>query len=166
MKITSQEEYGLRVLLRIARSKAQNGMTIQTLALTEGLSVPYVAKLTRILRLEGYITSTPGNKGGYILSRSAAEININQVLKVLGGSLFEKSFCEDYSGILKFCTNSVDCSIRSLWQMVQITIDQLLDKLTLDDMLGSEMNADQVINSVIEQNSKVFLARQAEKASC
>lgn len=156
MKITSQEEYGLRVLLRIAKCREQEGMTIQALSVAEGLSTPYVAKLTRMLRLAGYINSTPGNKGGYVLSRPAVQININQVLKILGGSLFEKSFCEDYSGILKFCTNSVDCSIRSLWQMVQITIDNLLDKITLEDLIGSEMNADQLINTIIEQNIKAF----------
>lgn len=165
MKITSQEEYGLRVLLRIAKCREREGMTIQALSFAEGLSTPYVAKLTRMLRLAGYINSTPGNKGGYVLSRPAIQININQVLKILGGSLFEKSFCDDYSGILKFCTNSVDCSIRSLWQMVQITIDQLLDKITLADLIGSEMNADQVINSIIAQNTKIFLAKNAEVES-
>jgi len=158
MKITSQEEYGLRVLLRIAKCREREGMTIQALSFAEGLSTPYVAKLTRMLRLAGYINSTPGNKGGYALSRPAVQININEVLKILGGSLFEKSFCEDYSGILKFCTNSVDCSIRSLWQMVQITIDNLLDKITLEDIIGSEMNADQLINTIIEQNIQIFMA--------
>jgi Rrf2 family transcriptional regulator, iron-sulfur cluster assembly transcription factor len=106
--------------------------------------------------------STPGNKGGYVLSRLAAQININQVLKVLSGSLFKKSFRDDYSGILKFCTNSVDCSIRSLWQMVQITIDNLMDKITLEDLIGSEMNADQLINTIIEQNTKTFMARNGK----
>jgi len=165
MKITSQEEYGLRILLRIAKCREKEGMTIQVLSLAEGLSTPYVAKLTRMLRIAGYITSTPGNKGGYTLSRTAEQININQVLKVLGGSLFEKSFCEDYKGALQFCTNSVDCSIRSLWQMVQITIDHLLDKITLADLIGSEMNADQVINSIIAQNTKIFLAKSVEISS-
>jgi Rrf2 family iron-sulfur cluster assembly transcriptional regulator len=158
MKITSQEEYGLRILLRIAKCHDQEGMTIQSLAAAEGLSLPYVAKLTRMLRIEGYINSTPGNKGGYILARSADQINVNQVLKILGGSLFNKSFCDDYSGILKFCTNSVDCSIRSLWQMIQITVDQVLDKVTLYDLIGTEMKSDQMLNAIIEQNIKTSLA--------
>ena len=68
MKITSQEEYGLRILLRIAKCPDKEGMTIQVLAAAEGLSIPYVAKLTRMLRMEGFINSTPGNKGGYILA--------------------------------------------------------------------------------------------------
>jgi Rrf2 family transcriptional regulator, iron-sulfur cluster assembly transcription factor len=157
MKITSQEEYGLRILLRIAKCPDKEGMTIQVLAAAEGLSIPYVAKLTRMLRMEGFINSTPGNKGGYILARPAELINVNEVLKILGGSLFEKSFCSDYSGILKLCTNSVDCSIRSLWQMIQVNIDQLLDNISLRELINSETKSDQMLSAIVEKNARAFL---------
>lgn len=145
MKITAQEEYGLRLLLRIARYKDNSGMSIPDLSEAEGLSVAYVAKLTRILRIAGYINSTPGYKGGYILAKPADQININKVLKVLGGALFSKDFCGNYAGTRPLCTNSVDCSVRSLWQMVQFSVDRLLDQLTLADLMGSEQKAVQLL---------------------
>src|SRR3954468_4698550 len=119
MKITSQEEYGLRILVRIAGCKDNDGMSIPQLSAAEGLSSHYVAKLTRLLRLEGFINSTPGYKGGYVLARPAKEIIINKVLKALGGCLFDREFCGTHSGLMKLCTNSVDCSSRSLWKMIQ-----------------------------------------------
>ena len=151
MKITAQEEYGLRILLRIAKCNDEESMSIQVLSTSEGLSPAYVAKLTRILRQEGYINSTPGNIGGYILAKPAKEININQVLKSLGGALFSKEFCNDYPGAMKLCTNSVDCSVRSLWQMIQFSIDQLLDKVSLQDLTSSEKKSDQLLNQILEQ---------------
>lgn len=157
MRITSQEEYGLRILLRIAKCPDKEGMTIQVLAVAEGLSIPYAAKLARMLRMQGFINSTPGNKGGYILARPADLINVNEVLKILGGSLFEKSFCNDYPGILKLCTNSVDCSIRSLWQMIQVNIDQLLDNISLRDLISSETKSDQMLSAIMEKNIRTFL---------
>ena len=160
MKITAQEEYGLRILLRIARCQDKNGMSIPQLSEAEGLTGAYVAKLTRTLRIEGYINSTPGNKGGYVLAKPPASINMNQVLKTLGGSLFDKSFCGDYSGSLKLCTNSVDCSVRSLWQMIQFSVDQLLDKMTLYDLINSREKSDHLLNVILEQNFKnVLLAK-------
>lgn len=152
MKITSQEEYGLRILLRIARCHDDESMSIQALSTAEGLSPAYVAKLTRILRQAGYINSTPGNIGGYILAMPASAININLVLKTLGGSLFSKEFCGSFSGAMKLCTNSVDCSVRSLWQMVQFSIDQLLDKISLNDLIGSEKKSDNLLNSLLQQH--------------
>jgi Rrf2 family iron-sulfur cluster assembly transcriptional regulator len=155
MKITAQEEYGLRILLRIARCEDKNGMSIPQLSEAEGLSPAYVAKLTRTLRQVGYINSTPGNKGGYILAQPANEVNMNQVLKALGGPLFDKSFCGDYSGSLKFCTNSVDCSVRSLWTMIQFSVDQLLDKVTLSDLINSEEKSDNFLEKILKQNLKL-----------
>lgn len=152
MKITSQEEYGLRILLRIAKCKEDESMSIQALSTLEGLSPAYVAKLTRILRQAGYINSTPGNVGGYILAKPAEEININQVLKSLGGALFSKEFCNGFSGAMRLCTNSVDCSVRSLWQMIQFSIDQLLDKVYLNDLLGSEEKSENLLNTLLMQH--------------
>lgn len=151
MKITAQEEYGLRLLIRIASCRDAEGMSIPQLSEAEGISPHYVAKLTRILRIGGFINSTPGNKGGYVLSMSANEIIINKVLKALGGSLFDQEFCGTHAGAMKLCTNSVDCSSRSLWQMIQFTVDQLLDKVTLHDLVSTELNSAKVLRQLLEQ---------------
>jgi Rrf2 family protein len=138
MKITSQEEYGLRLLIRIAGCRDVTGMSIPQLSEAEGLTSHYVAKLTRMLRMAGFINSTPGYKGGYVLAKHAKEIVINDVLKALGGALFDSDFCGTHSGASRLCTNSVDCSARSLWQMVQYTVDQLLNKITLYDLVNKD----------------------------
>ena len=154
MKITAQEEYGLRILVRIAGCKDKDGMSIPQLSAAEGLSSHYVAKLTRLLRLEGFINSTPGYKGGYVLARPAKEIIINKVLKALGGYLFDTSFCGLHAGTLKLCTHSVDCSTRSLWQMIQFAVDRLLDKITLHDLVNAEKESTKILSRVIEQDNK------------
>lgn len=151
MKITAQEEYGLRILLRIAGCRDTDGMSIPQLSEAEGLSSHYVAKLTRILRLAGFINSTPGNKGGYVLAQPAGEIVINNVLKALGGVLFDNQFCGLHAGTMKFCTNSVDCSSRSLWQMIQFTMDQLLDRVTLGDLVNTEKDSGSILRQKLQR---------------
>ena len=156
MKITAQEEYGLRLLIRIAACKDNDGMSIPQLSEAEGLSPHYVAKLTRILRLGGFINSTPGNKGGYMLAMPANKIIINNVLKALGGSLFDNEFCASHAGALKLCTHSVDCSSRSLWQMIQFTVDQLLDKVTLHDLVSTEENSTKFLRQLLTQDEEAI----------
>ncbi len=138
MKITAQEEYGIRIFIRIARCGDENGLSIPQISEAEGLTPHYVAKLTRQLRLSGFLKSTPGQKGGYVLSRPTSGININDVLKTLGGALFDDKFCATHIGALNLCTNSVDCSARSLWKIIQFTVDQVLNKMTLADLCGKE----------------------------
>jgi Rrf2 family protein len=148
MKITAQEEIGLRIMLRVANCGNESGLSIPQLSEAEGISIPYVAKLTRLLRQQGFLNSTPGNKGGYVLARPANQIIVNDLLKVLGGALFDTSFCNLHSGGMKLCTNSVDCSVRSLWKMMQLVLDELLQQLTLNDLSNSELEAQRIISRV------------------
>jgi len=153
MKITAQEEYGLRILIRIARCPDNAGLSIPQLADAEGLSSHYVAKLTRVLRMGGFINSTPGHKGGYVLARVPKEIAIRPVLEALGGVLFDKRFCDSHGGTMKLCTNSVDCSARSLWQMIQHTVDQLLNRISLQELINNEDVSVKVLNYILEQQA-------------
>ena len=137
MKISAKDEYGLRILLRIAQEGEEEGMSISRLSEAEGISEPYVAKITRMLRLNGFIQSTRGSRGGYVLMRNAAEIKVNDVLRALDGKLFDETFCGSHSGTQKFCTNSVDCSVRSLWKLVQHKVDEILDNITLQDLMNN-----------------------------
>lgn len=153
MKITAQDEYGLRILVQIAKCKGNAGLSIPQLSELEGLSQPNVSKLTRILRIEGLINSTKGHVGGYVLARPAADITVNDVLKALGARLFGQEFCANHVGVLKLCTNSTNCSIRSLWSMVQATIDKLLDNITLADLSNGEKEATVAFQSLLEENT-------------
>lgn len=138
MKLSSQEEYGLRCLLQVARHDPEGSITIPEIAGIEGLSIPHVAKLMRQLRRGGFVKSVRGQAGGYQLARTPDRINVGEVLAWLGGRLFEPSFCTIHSGMAKLCTHTVDCSIRSLWQSVQHVVDQVLGRVTLRDLLGGE----------------------------
>lgn len=134
MKISATEEYGLRILLRIA-SAGEEGMSIPQISAAEGLSEPYAGKLTRLLRISGFIRSTRGQKGGYILAQEPKDIKVSAVLHALDGSLFDDGFCSTHTGVQRFCTHTLDCSVKSLWKSVQATLDGLLQNITLEDMM-------------------------------
>ena len=81
MKITAQEEYGLRCLLRLA--KAESGVaTLPEIAVAEGLSQPYVAKLMAVLRNAGIIESTRGRTGGYRLAQPIDTVGLGTLLQM------------------------------------------------------------------------------------
>lgn len=138
MKLTSQEEYGLRCLLQIARGGENSGLTIPVLSSLEGISRSYVAKLLRILRRGSYVKSARGQIGGYTLARPANDIVVGEVLALLGGRLYDPDFCDRHAGLESVCANTDDCSIRSLWRGVQVVVDHLLSRTTLADLLRNE----------------------------
>jgi len=154
MKFSSQEEYGLRLLLRIGKSDSEKGMTIPELSEVEGLSEANVAKILRTLRLAGFVESSRGQTGGYKLTRAAKEILIGDILTSLGGKLYESSFCDLHAGVENICTHSIDCSIRSLWKTVQTMLDGLLSKITLQDLLGNEQQVELFVTNIAAELEK------------
>ena len=136
MKFSAQEEYGLRCLLQIGRLGEGGSMTIPEISRVEGMTQTHVAKLLMILRKAGFITSTRGHLGGYTLARAAEQIAVGEVLEALGGKLYDDQFCGKHTGQNEICRHAVDCSVRSLWQVVQTAVDGVLDKVSLDDLVG------------------------------
>lgn len=138
MKFSTQEEYGLRCLLRVAREGGEKGLTIPEISKAEGITTHNTAKILRALRLGGFLASSRGQIGGYSLSRPAEQILVKDVLDSLGGKLFNEEFCSDHSGSESICTHTVDCSIRSLWQLLQSAVDGVLKNMTVKDLMASE----------------------------
>lgn len=138
MKFSAQEEYGLRCLIQIAKQGDGGSLTIPEISRLEGLTTTHAAKLLMILRKEGYITSARGQSGGYSLSRKPDQIRIGEVLDSLGGKLYDANFCSRHSGTLDICAHGVDCSVKSLWQVIQGAVDSVLENVTLDTMLEAD----------------------------
>jgi Rrf2 family protein len=136
MKFSAQEEYGLRCLLQLGMQGEGGSLTIAELSQREGISVPNVAKMMRVMRRAGFVKSTRGKDGGYTLARAAADMPVSEILASLGGRLYEPGFCERHAGLEQVCAHETGCSIRSLWQRVQLAVDQVIGHLTLADLLG------------------------------
>ena len=149
MKFSTQEEYGLRCLLQIARR--EGSISIPEIGQLEGLSTTHVAKLLMILRKEGFVASTRGQAGGYVLARPAGAILVADVLASLGGQLYDDAFCVRHAGQLEICTHAVDCSVRSLWQRMQAAVDSVLAGVTLSDLLRESPRANVVFFDTVPE---------------
>lgn len=150
MKISAQDEYGLRILIRIARAPAEEGLSLSQISELERISQPYAAKITRSLRLGGFIQGIRGHKGGYVLALAPEEIRVGQVLRAMGGAMFDDKFCGQHTGSNGLCTNSVDCSLRSLWSILQFNIDRILDQVTIGDLMDKEARVNASLQRVAE----------------
>ena len=148
MKLSAQEEYGLRCLLQLARAQTtQESLTLSQIAGQEGISSANAGKLMWILTKAGLVQSTRGTKGGYVLARPAHEIRLNQVIRVLEGEPAE-SHCKSYAGVLDACIHTGDCGIRPVIVELHQIVDNALAEITLSQLLGTEANVDAVLHQI------------------
>ena len=140
MKVTAQEEYGLRCMLQAAASDPDRPVNAAHIASHEGLSVPYVGKLLHLLKEAGLVESLRGRSGGYYIARPPEQISISEILHALGDALFTPEYCERFPGEGDECVHIGECSLRSLWGTLEGVIDQVLQRTTLADLLTSEQS--------------------------
>jgi Rrf2 family protein len=159
MKISAQEEYGLRCLLRLARAQSdEHHPTISEIAAAEKLSVPYVAKLLSVLRQAGLIDSVRGRVGGYRLTQPPDEVRLGSVLLALGEPLFDDpGYCERHAGTEKgsICVHHDGCTLRGLWQTLGEWMRRLLDRITLGDLLESEGQIADVVRARLAESVRI-----------
>ena len=138
MKVTAQEEYGLRCLLQLARMPQGQILSVKEIATKEGLSNAYVEKLLRILSRAGLVHSVRGLKGGYVLNRPASAITLGEIVRALGTVETTNHICSVFTGKRDACVHFSDCGIRSVWSGLTTYIQSFLDQTTLGSLLGKE----------------------------
>jgi Rrf2 family protein len=147
MKITAQEEYGLRCMMALAGEEGQRALTIPEIAEREGLSPAYVAKLMRLLRRRGLVASARGRSGGYALARPGVEISVGEALAALGDPLFSSMYCGKFHGDQTSCVHLDGCSIRSIWGHLDNLIVQVLRSTSLTALVGGEPELNQKLRA-------------------
>jgi Rrf2 family protein len=140
-------------MLQMARNGNNGSVTINELAEMEALTPAYVAKLMRILRKAGYVESTRGQNGGYLLAKPATMINIGEVLDALGGRLHDEAYCKRFSGNMRICVHSSDCTVKSLLQGLDLLLDRVLSNCKLSDLVQPRSHIESWVRNYIDDES-------------
>ena len=142
MKVSAQEEYGLRCLLQLAMLKEGESLTLPQIAAREGISVANAGKLMWLLNKAGFVQAIRGTKGGYSLARAADEIYLNEVIKILDADGIG-NHCESYTGVLEKCVHKGDCGIRPVIVGLHEIVQNALSQITLAQLVGTEAKVDE-----------------------
>jgi Rrf2 family iron-sulfur cluster assembly transcriptional regulator len=147
MKVSAQEEYGLRCLLQLARLSGGEFLTLGQIAEREGISQANAGKVLWLLNKAGLVNSIRGTKGGYTLARPAAEIRLSEIIKVLDEGAVD-GHCKTYPGVLDSCVHTGDCGIRSVIVNVHEAVERALSAITLAQLVGDERTVDTMLHQI------------------
>ena len=87
MKFSQRSEYGVRLLVDLARHYGAGPVSLTEVARDEELSQAFLEQVIMPLRKAGLVQSYQGVRGGYQLARPPETIRMGEVLRVLEGSL-------------------------------------------------------------------------------
>ena len=147
MKISAQEEYGLRCLVQLADLRESESLTLNQIAEREGISQANAGKLMWLLNKAGFVKAVRGTKGGYTLARAANKIYLNEVIKILDADEIS-NHCQSYTGVLETCVHTGDCGIRPVIVGLHEIVHEALSQITLAQLVGEEAQVDATFHQI------------------
>ncbi|NKB81151.1 MAG: Rrf2 family transcriptional regulator [Nitrospirales bacterium] len=138
LKLSKKADYALMALQYIASVQfgdMAKARVVNTKEIAEEHHIPVelLAKVLQTLAKHDMIESQNGPKGGYVLQRNPKSITIAQVLEAIEGPLGITDCYHEKDQEL--CSQWNHCNIRTPLLRVQESIYQLLNSMSINDML-------------------------------
>jgi Rrf2 family protein len=135
ISFSSKGEYGVRLLVQLARRHGAGPVSLAEIAADEDLPRAYLEQLVIPLREAGLVTSTRGARGGYVLARPPADITMAEAVRALEGPLAPMICASEDPAEALACLRASTCSVHSLWARVRDAIGDVLVSTTLADLV-------------------------------
>lgn len=132
MKLSTKGRYGLKAMFELAVKEGEGPTSLKYIAERQGLSDQYLEQLFSTLRRAGLVKSVRGAQGGYLLSKPAEQITVGDIIRVLEGPI-APSDCVLESDTE--CEKSDMCVTKVIWERIKVSIDDVIDSITLKDMV-------------------------------
>lgn len=135
--LTAKGKYGLKALVHLATLTPGDTTQAVEIASAENIPKKFLDAILGDLRSAGIVHAKKGPGGGYMLARAPSEIKIGHAIRTLDGPLAPIACasrtayqpCED-------CDNVKACAVRLTMTKVRDAMAEILDRLTVADMLA------------------------------
>jgi Rrf2 family cysteine metabolism transcriptional repressor len=150
MMFSTKAEYGVRVMVELARRAGEDPVPLAEIAEHDGLPLAYLEHLVARLRKAGLVDSRRGSRGGYMLARSPTEITMAEVVEALEGAIAPIECISQAADGSIVCSREADlahvCPTKLLWTRVRFSIVRTLQETTLADLvLGPALAAPEAL---------------------
>lgn len=135
MKVSTKGRYALRLMLDLALHNTGGYITIKSIAARQDISEKYLEQIIALLNRAGYVKSIRGAQGGYRLAKEPTEYTVGMILRLTEGSLSPIDCIEDGE-----CSRNGNCVTRGVWQELYDAICNVVDHITLQDLVERQLN--------------------------
>lgn len=123
----------MRLMLDLAINNSGEPVRLKDTARRQNISEKYLEQIISILNKAGYVRSIRGPQGGYVLAKKPSDYTAGMILRLTEGSLTPVEYAADGSD------GEADCATSILWDRLDEAICQVVDHVTLEDLLQWQM---------------------------
>ena len=134
MRLTTKSRYGTRLILDLAINSQTEPVRLSEISKRQSISLKYLQKLISKLKKAGYVKSTRGPYGGYMLARPMSEISVGDIVRVLEGS-DAITDCTESDNVCGTCTRAGRCLTQYIWAETSNAMFEKLDSFKIDKLI-------------------------------
>lgn len=141
--LAQKTRYALRSLLYLVEEGAGGPVQLARIAETQRVPPKYLELIMLDLKRAGFVRSTRGPKGGYVLARDPKDISFGEIVRVTEGPIALVP-CASVNFYQKCgdCHDEATCAIRRAFALVRDQSAKLLEGISLKDAAGWEQATD------------------------
>ncbi len=134
MQLSTKGRYAVRAMFDLSFYSKGEPVPLSRISEREEISLHYLEQLFNKLRKSGVVESVRGPSGGFRLSRKPSEITIEEIVRVVEGSITPVK-CMDTRDKKKVCHRADKCVTFILWKRLGNHITEYLSSVTLQDLV-------------------------------
>lgn len=135
MKISTKGRYAVRLMIELAMVKEGDLATVKDISENQNISDKYLEQIISTLKKNHFVKSIRGAQGGYVLAVKPEECTAGMILRAVEGDMSPVSCLEDETN---HCERSCKCTSLKLWMMIDDAVKNVIDNVTLADMVEWE----------------------------
>ena len=132
MKLTTRSEYALLAMIHLSRCDRGEAVPLNQVARAQKVPLKYLEQLVSALCRAGYLTSTKGQKGGYVLAKPAEKITVAEIIRLFDGALAPDQSVSKY--FYKSTPIEKEKKMLALLRQIRDFISDKMEKTTLADL--------------------------------
>ena len=130
MNFTTKSRYAVNALADLEfLSNNKSPVTLNEIALRQGIDLTYLEQLFRKLRIAGIVKSVRGRNGGYIYAEHPQKISIKSIMDAVEENL-DATNCAGTSS----CHAGQQCNSHKLWADLNNVVDNFLSDISILDL--------------------------------
>lgn len=118
-------------MLELAIHYGEGPVMMQSIADSQGVSRKYLDTIFTSLKNAGLVHSRRGIGGGHVLTRDPEKVRLGEILRAIEGPISLVDCVSDPA----VCERSHRCVTRDVWTEVSSAIENVLDKITLAELV-------------------------------
>lgn len=130
MRLTTKGRYAVTAMLDLALHAESGPISLADISQRQNISLSYLEQLFAKLRRNKLVTSVRGPGGGYLLSRTSADIFVAQIVDAVNESV-DATGC----GGLSDCQDGETCLTHYLWCDLSEQIHSFLSGISLASLV-------------------------------